>query len=96
MYNYSSYTAQTPQKTHILKSQFPQPVDVDKFVIDTDKFVIDTDKLVIDVDKFVIDICYVQFDKYIFSRHRNIVESGIKHHNPNLPHSILILYQHGT
>ena len=51
-------------------------------MIVVDKFVIDTDTFVVDVDKFVIDICYVQFDKYIFSRHRNIVESGIKHHNP--------------
>jgi hypothetical protein len=60
-------------------------------MIVVDKFVIDTDTFVIDVDKFVIDICYVQFDKYIFSRHRNIVESGIKHHNPNPPDFILKL-----
>ena len=51
-------------------------------MIVVDKFVIETDTFVIDVDKFVNDICCVQFYKYIFSRHRNIVESGIKHHNP--------------
>jgi hypothetical protein len=65
MYKYSSYTAQTPQK-HILKSQFPQPVDVDNFLIDIDKFVIDTDRFVIDTDKFIIDV-----DKFVINVSEN-------------------------